>query len=125
MLLGYGSVQSLRPVARNVRGNQEEADRRNERATRYEPEKQVGPSANAETSLLHVAGQDVAKANIAHCSWIEIGERAKDVYGLAAAQPGLKPTAMGTRQCSLSSFEEGAAVRVETVLAAMRAAVKC
>jgi hypothetical protein len=52
-----------------------------------EPEKQVGPSANAETSLLHVAGQDVAKANIAHCSWIEIGERAKDVYGLAAAQP--------------------------------------
>src|SRR6266498_195120 len=45
------------------------------------------PAANAQSSLLHVAGQDVAIANIGHSSWIEIGERAKDVDALAPAQP--------------------------------------
>ena len=50
-----------------------------------EPEKQVGPSANAQSSLLHVAGQDIAKANIGHRPWIKIGERAKDVDALATA----------------------------------------
>src|SRR6266550_981133 len=45
------------------------------------------PGGNAQSSLLHVAGQDVAIANIGHRSWIEIGERAKDVDALAPAQP--------------------------------------
>src|SRR5438093_9580673 len=62
----------------------EERSRRNSGTWKY---RATVPSASAQCSLLHVAGQDVAIANIGHRSWIEIGERAKDVDALAPAQP--------------------------------------